>query len=238
MSRIATAISASGSIATITHPGVKGKIREILIKDLFRPLFPSDLGLGTGQIVTSRNEISSEQDVIVYNRRILPPIVYEGTLGIFPVESVLATIEIKSTLTMQEMRSTYEKAKVIQNYSYVSGDVDEGTGQALLHNVKKSISTVFALNSDLALDGKSEIERYFDLDRSGDPPIRAICVSGRGYWYFSTEWNFIPPDEEYQEILAFIVGLLDTFIRVGTSRRQPGLVSYLIDNKPNLPSSA
>ena len=85
VSRVAAAIGAARATDAVTHSGVKGTIREILIRDLFRPLLPSDLGIGTGQIATAKNELSPQQDVIIYNRRILPPVLFEKTIGIFPV---------------------------------------------------------------------------------------------------------------------------------------------------------
>ena len=172
MSRIAAAIGAARAVTDLTHTGVKGAIREILIRDLFRPLLPSDVGIGTGQIATALGELSPQQDVIVYNRRILPPVLFEETTGIFPVESVLAIVEVKTTLTATEFRSAYDNAKTIQHYSYLSGArVREGK-QPILHNVKKAISTIFALNSDLAVGGKTELERFAELYAGNDPPVR------------------------------------------------------------------
>jgi hypothetical protein len=40
------------SANAMSHPGVKGHLREIIIRDLLRPLLPADVGLGTGVVVT------------------------------------------------------------------------------------------------------------------------------------------------------------------------------------------
>ena len=141
VSHIASAIHSARAASTIPHSGSKGTIREILIRELFRPLLPADIGVGTGHIVTAKNDKSPQQDVIVYNRQILPPILHENTLGLFPIESVLATVEVKSRLTLQELRSTYDNAKIIHDYSYVSGDEDVKTRNPILHDVEKLIST-------------------------------------------------------------------------------------------------
>lgn len=234
VSRIAAAIGAAKATADVTHTGVKGTIREILIRDLFRPLLPSDVGIGTGQIATAMGELSPQQDVIIYNRRILPPVLFEETTGIFPVESVLATVEVKTTLTSGELRAAYENAKTVQHYSYLSGGRIKEGEQPILHNVKKVISTIFALNSDLAVGGKTELERFTELYIGDDPPVRAICVSGRGYWFYTNKWCYISMTDEYQEIMSYIVGLIDTLFDVGLTRQQPGLVAYLMDNPPIL----
>lgn len=238
VSRVAAAIGAAKEVATLTHTGVKGTIREILVRDLFRPLLPSDFGVGTGQIATAKNELSPQQDVVIYDRRILPPILFEKTVGIFPVESILATIEVKTKLTATELRTAYDSAKTIHSYSYLSGERNTESGQPIFHPIRKAISAIFALDSDLTIGGKTELERYKELHTTGDTPIRVICVSGRGYWFYASEWNYIPPDEEHQEILSFIAGLLETFTGVGLTRRHPGLVSYLMDNPPIVRESA
>jgi len=234
LSRISGAIGAVKGTREVTHSGVKGTIHEVLIRELFRPLLPSDIGVGTGQIAASTGQLSPQQDVIIYNRRILPPVLFEENVGIFPVESVLAIVEVKTTLTATELRSSVESAKIIQQFPYLSG----GHEQLPVHNVKKTISTIFALDSDLAFDGKSELERLNDLYVGNDPPIRAICVSGRGYWFYTTEWCYIPTDNQHQETMSLIVGLIDTFVEVGLTRQQPGLVSYLMDNPPILRNDA
>ena len=238
VSRIAAAIGAARATADVTHTGVKGAIREILIRDLFRPLLPSDLGVGNGQIATSKGKLSPEQDVVIYDRRILPPVLFEETTGIFPVESVLATVEVKTALTATELRKAYDNAKKIHNYSYLSGDRNKNGEQSTSHDVKKAISTIFALGSDLALTGKTELERFTELHAGGESPIRAICVSGRGYWFYTDEWCYISADDEHQEIVSFIVGLIDTFTEVGLTRRRPSLVAYLMNNPPILRGSS
>ena len=56
ISNISVAINGAMAASTVTHPGVLGTIREILIRNLFRPLLPADIGIGTGQIVTFDND--------------------------------------------------------------------------------------------------------------------------------------------------------------------------------------
>ena len=133
VSRVAAAIGAAKAAAAVTQSGVKGTIREILVRDLFRPLLPSDLGVGTGQIATAKNELSPQQDVVIFDRRILPSVLFEETVGIFPVESVLATVEVKTTLTAAELRSAYDNAKRIHSYSYLSGKTNKESGQPISH---------------------------------------------------------------------------------------------------------
>lgn len=227
-SRIAGAIGTATAARAVAHAGDKGRIREILIRDLFRPLLPADIGVGTGHVVTSNDKQSPEQDVIIYDRRILPPVMFE-TLGLVPLESVLATVEVKSTLNNTELQKAYNNAKIIDCYPYLHGKRDEKTKQQVSHDVQRVITAVFALDSDLAAGRMTELDRYQALHPSGDSPIKQICVCGRGYWFFDNpKWSFVEPDQTYREVLCFIVGLIDKFADLIRSRETPGLAGYVV----------
>src|SRR5512146_1110482 len=108
--RIAAAITEARSVSAVPHQGVKGQIREILIRELFRPLLPADLGVGHGHIVSSvEGRVSRERDVVIYDRRLVPPVLYERSLGLFPLECTLAAIEVKSRLSREELRDADAK---------------------------------------------------------------------------------------------------------------------------------
>jgi hypothetical protein len=227
-SRVAAALGAAKAVAGITHQGVKGEIREVLVRELFRPLLPSDVSVGTGQIATTSGDLSAQQDVVIYDRKILPPVLFESVIGVFPIESVLATVEVKTKLTATELTSTYETAAAIHRYPYLSGENDATTGQPIVHPIGRVIASVFALGSDLTPGGKTELQRYQGIHRTGDSPLRAICVSGRGYWYFADGWRCVEPDGEHSETVAFIIGLFDALGVVGKTRRQPRLAGYIV----------
>ena len=61
LSRIYAAVGAARAVQKVSHKGLKGQMREILIRDLFRPLFPKVIGVGTGKVLTSENQQSKQQ---------------------------------------------------------------------------------------------------------------------------------------------------------------------------------
>jgi hypothetical protein len=98
------ALAEAQAAAHLSHPGVKGKVREILVADLLRPLLPADLGIGSGQIIEAKTgRLSKEQDITLYDRSIVPPITFDVAHAIVPIEAVLYTIEVKSKLTKAEL---------------------------------------------------------------------------------------------------------------------------------------
>jgi hypothetical protein len=76
-------------------------------------LLPADLGVGTGFIVATDGRESTQQDVVLYDRSVLPPALYDQEAGLFPIESVLYTIEVKSVLTREELLGAHDAAKAL-----------------------------------------------------------------------------------------------------------------------------
>jgi hypothetical protein len=57
----------------------------------------------------------------MYDTRVLPPFLADPTIGLFPLESVLYTIEVKSVLTAADLRQAYESALQIDGFEYQPG---------------------------------------------------------------------------------------------------------------------
>lgn len=231
LARVAAAVGAAKAVSNIKHEGLKGQLREIVIRDLFYPLLPSDVGVGYGEIISSDNRQSREQDVVIFDKRILPPILLERVKGIFPIESVLYAIEVKSRMTANEIKTSDKSATELMGFMYQSGDYDE-SGKVSEHIVEKVISCVLAFDTDLTLEGKSEIERYDEIRGSEcDPALRAICVVGRGYWYWrENKWKTWEQTYEFEEVVGFIAGVMNTYREIAATRKEPRLGRYLTDN--------
>jgi hypothetical protein len=168
---------------------------------------------------------------VIFDKRILPPILLERVKGIFPIESVLYAIEVKSTITANEIETSHKSATELMGFMYQSGDYDD-SGKSTNHIVEKVISCVFAFGTDLTLEGKNEIDRYDEIrDLDYHPPLRAICVVGRGYWYWSgNKWKTWERTYDFEEVVGFIAGVMNTYRRVAATRKEPRLGRYLIDN--------
>lgn len=229
LARIRAMVDAARAVTNITHKGLKGQLREIVIRDLFRPLLPSDVGTGTGQIISAGNRQSRQQDVVIFDKSILPPILLEESTGIFPIEAVLYAIEIKSRITATGIRSSHASATQLMGFDYQSGDYDE-FGKATPHIVGKVISSVLAFDTDLSPEGENDIDRYNRIRGSDYPAVQAICVVGRGYWYwFHDRWETRKCTYEFEEVVGFVAGVMNTYRRIAATRREPRLGRYLVE---------
>ncbi len=234
-SKIKSAVEQARAASVFTHQGVKGSVLEILIGGLFRPLLPSDIGVGTGQIIDAYNSpMSGQIDIILYDKSILPPVLIDDKTGIFPIESVLYTIEVKTTLNATELSNAHKSAEKISKFGYLPGIYNEVSGKEEHHPIERVRSVIFALGSDLTGTGLNEAERYKKIYADGSAYIRAICVAGKEYFYDDGEhWVGCQHRDGYDEVLAFIGGVTNTYKSVAKSRHTPLLGNYVVPELSN-----
>jgi hypothetical protein len=235
LSSIEEALLAAKALGDIDNPGLKGSLRETVIEKLLIPLFPADVGIGSGVIVTADGRQSREQDVIIYDKRILPPLILGRSAGLFPIESALYTVEIKSTLSVAELEKSHTSASELLDFSYATGEYrfDQAGGMdvAVEHGLTRAISTLLAFKSDLKGTKKTEHARYDEV-RAPDalPAIRALCVVDASYCYWNdvSGWVSGPTNgKPHEELVGFLAGIMNKYRGVAASRREPRLGSYL-----------
>lgn len=98
------------------------------------------------------------------------------------------------------------------------------------------VLTLFAFDSDLSGNGKSELERYAEVDPNWlvNPTLRAICVVGKGYWYFNSQprqWHFHPATTGGDEVVDFVAGVSNTLAKARFNTRVGLLGQYVMDER-------
>jgi hypothetical protein len=213
------AVMDAEAIKGLVHSGLKGQLRELFVRELLLPILPSEYVVGSGNVITAYNEVSNQLDVIVCDRRVIPPILFKGDVGIFPIESTLLTVEVKSTLNAHELELSHASADRVKGFKHsVRGD------KAIEH----VHSCLFAFSTDLTLGGKSELTRYIELIGSEEPALRLICVVGRGCWFWADgEWHNWSFPGEYGDVVEFLVCIANVIQGVAATRSQPDLREYV-----------
>ena len=202
------------TIHGMKHQTKKGQLREIFVENLVKKLIPTQFDTGNGFIVNQCGDISKEFDVIIYDGTLIPPFLKEYNVGIYPAESVLATIEVKSWLSKDEIIESNQKANELFNIIYnrnrsFYSDIE----------VRKPICTVFGFydKTNFNYDDKKGIRIWFE---ENTPDLWAICLLKRFSWILVrtqrsdiTHFKIIPPEEInifYEETKSFFALLLDT----------------------------
>ncbi len=86
------------------HSLHKGTPREAFISQYLESHLPSNVAIGTGEIIDANSKPGASRnqyDIVIYKRS-FPKLDFGGGISGFLIESVIATIEVKSTLTQEE----------------------------------------------------------------------------------------------------------------------------------------
>lgn len=91
------------------HNKGKGDNREEIVSESLKQVLPNRYSLAHGEVVTSQNEHSHEMDVAIIDSSHCPSLLLELGHSLIPIETIYGVIEVKSTLTSDELKDAYEK---------------------------------------------------------------------------------------------------------------------------------
>ena len=97
----------AASRAVLTHSVLKGNANEETVREMVRQYFPRSLDVSTGTVIDSTGRQSRQLDVILSDAA-RTPIFYEaGGARVIPAECVVAVMEVKTDLTVEELKKSY-----------------------------------------------------------------------------------------------------------------------------------
>ena len=179
------------------HSLHKGTPREAFIKEYLEGHLPSNVAIGTGEIIDANStpgQSRNQYDIVIY-KRTYPKLDFGGGISGFLVESVIATIEVKSNLTQIEFNNAAKAARnckaLVPNTvsSFHSGYIPPSVlncvvaydGPANMKTVHGWIGTEYQKLgigiSQLPQDANQRIG-------TSSAAIDAVFVLGKGFLYF------------------------------------------------------
>lgn len=170
----------------VSQDGEKGAFREFFLAELIRPYIPSHFGVGSGVVVDAYERQSRQSDIIIYDHRLMPPIMLAGDRGIFPIDSVLVVIEVKSTLEARHYQTLVDAGRrFFPNAEDHPNALRIATpGELKGHEAVYPLYAVFGYTADADRD---EFERLEEQVPGGSDYIRLIGVLNKGVWSISDE---------------------------------------------------
>jgi hypothetical protein len=200
----------------IQHNGLRGRLRELLIDNILTPWLPPYVLSGTGTIIEAENlkRESTQDDIILFDKTLAPPILASGRAkeGIFLFNSVLARIEVKSTVNRGFMKDFCSTSLEISKLKF-------STSVNFSANYYGCFNFFFAFKSDADLENKDE---NFELKRLvgvmkelGIDPLSGIvsmiCIIGKGFWKIGVKsdektrtWQRLNSNEAADQITWFV----------------------------------
>lgn len=87
----------------IGHAGEQGRENELSLLRVLENLIPRRLGVGSGMIIDAQDRRSRQTDIVLFDLADQPTLLAQSTQVIFPVEVTHASIEVKTTLTADDL---------------------------------------------------------------------------------------------------------------------------------------
>ena len=111
----------------VKHRPSKGSIREReVIKEYLEKYLPGNIGISNGECISTDGTVSSECDIILYEKNTTPYLVHKDGYQVFPIECVYGVIEVKSKLNKNELKDSIAKIKKIKSMSKVAYEEQKG----------------------------------------------------------------------------------------------------------------
>lgn len=93
----------------LIHPGEYGVFRENVCKEYLRAITPLKLDFGAGFIINDKGDVSTQIDIIIFDKNNTPLIENNEKQKFFPVETVVGIVEVKSDLNKLQLKEALNK---------------------------------------------------------------------------------------------------------------------------------
>lgn len=120
-----------GEASIAGHPGLIGSARETPARVQLERVLPGNFGVGSGIVVDSFGGKSKQQDIVVYEKHLCPIFSINDTpeATYYPIEGVMATGEVKSSLDKDKLENAFEKIASVKSLRrIVEVESDEAFG--------------------------------------------------------------------------------------------------------------
>jgi hypothetical protein len=184
------------------HSLHKGTPREAFIREFLESHLSENVAIGTGEIIDGDSKPGAprnQYDIVIYKKS-YPKLDFGGGVSGFLIESVIATIEVKSTITYEELEQAVKAARNAKALvpsvvtSFTSGYIPPKVlnfvvayaGPAQMHTVYNWIPQIHnslgIVIPDFAQDQSQRVQ-------TASPSIDGVFVLNKGFLYFDNVPN-------------------------------------------------
>ncbi|MYW23030.1 hypothetical protein GTY48_04915 [Bacillus thuringiensis] len=177
----------------IEHPGVKGDLHEDSLSQVLKQYLPQKYGVATGFIVDAKGAQTKQQDIIIYDISTCPVFLHQGETRVIPVESVYATIEVKTSLDSTVLSDACANIASVKDMHRTS---DEGI-------LSIPLGFVFAYSSSTKIETLCQRLIAINKSRPREKRVNGIFILDRGIIVYFGKYGFnnisVRPLEGYFE---------------------------------------
>lgn len=96
------------------HPGEFGSLREDICKEICQMFTPKPFEISDGFIIDDNEHVSNQCDIVVYDTQYTPKIESSNKMRFFPIETISAVGEVKSTLSKEKFVEALKKLSALK----------------------------------------------------------------------------------------------------------------------------
>jgi hypothetical protein len=178
LDRLESALEAEARLSGLfDHATTTGQAREFLVARVLKTILPPIAHIGSGKVIDSLGNSSRQIDIIIYDAR-FPLMRVEGG-GLYFVEGVLATIEVKSIVDSRELETALENCRSVLTLGICGEHPEEAAARITFYMEKGALTRenaeerfhymlhpatyVFGFNSNLSLETTAScIKNWWD----------------------------------------------------------------------------
>lgn len=217
---------------SILHKGEKGSLREAFLINLIQQFLPGNYGIGSGLVIDKFGRQSVQVDIIIYDKRGMPPIVEAAGRGVYPIDSVVRVVEVKSDMRKSSLDQFAELIKCF----------DPNNANGLKVASSGRLSNGRSYYPVCAMFGFGSSYKGFADECEANPVISGssslICLDGVGLWTHNPGYpekyqlpysgRYMTFDDDTQGLRLFIGLLLDQIEASSQSRSGYRPLDWLI----------
>lgn len=222
----------------INHPYLIGKLRELFVDSLLQPMLNNNYSVSSGKAFDYDGNLSSEIDLCIYSKNLLPPIFFSSkdNISLLPIESVLNAIEVKSNFSKGNIEDAFNKFIIMDRKLICTSGFHDAKHEVIPYNFIKPHYSLFFFNyghKQYSPDKILDIYKQIDSNWKQAPLITNICIANKG-WLCNTSkgWIHISYDQNTninEEIIGFLGTLVNDLPNIEASRGTPRIGYYLTD---------
>lgn len=184
----------------VPHNSTKGTLNEDSLKSIIEKFIPKRYSVGSGIIIDSFGNSSKQIDIVIYDSSIYPSLFGQTSVSLFPVETVLAAIEVKTYLDNQKLKDVTENTKSIKKLRHyvdkitINKPTSESPVNIVEYILSPPASLLFAFNLD-SQDPKTWKKRFVSLGYENLPMFSTLLEISASFQFndfdLRNEKNFV-----------------------------------------------
>lgn len=159
------------------HKGLKGNERAAALKDFLEEHLPAIFAVGSGEAIDFRDHRTGELDLFIYDRSTAAPIQSSSESALIPAESLYAVIEVKTTLSQDELNKCFKAAARVRKLKpFKTNFRPAATDGQVFEDHYRCPYYVFSYHSNLAEEdwAEKEHQRLINAAKAEECPIDVV----------------------------------------------------------------